>query len=291
MDAGEDAVIGRLVRWAGGQPAIRALILTSSRANPNASPDRLSDYDVIVVASDISRFSNDDSWLHAYGALLVRCRNSYPWCGVEVQTRLALYEDGTKIDYSLWPVELLDRIVGEPLLPDVLDVGYRVLVDKDNLTTDLKSPTYAAHVPRKPSEADYQSIVEEFWLETSYVAKNLWRGELLPAKFSFDAVIKLELLRRMLEWYVELDHEWSLSPGFMGRGLEAVLKPEVWAQLESTFVGAETEENWDALFRTADLFRTVARAVATQLGYRYPEELDRGMMTYLAGVKNMDRSV
>ncbi|HUS82753.1 MAG TPA: aminoglycoside 6-adenylyltransferase [Dehalococcoidia bacterium] len=291
MDVTEQEVLGRLVRWANGERSVRALILTSSRANPNASPDRLSDYDVIVAASDVGSLSSDDFWLHAYGAVLVRCRDSYRCCGVDVQTRLVLHQDGTKIDYSLWSTELLNGILHQPQLPDVLDVGYRVLVDKDNLTGDLKPPTYAAHVPRKPSEPDFQSLVEEFWLETSYVAKNLWRDELLPAKFSFDAVIKFNLLRVMLEWRVELDHDWSLSPGFMGRGLNVVLKPDVWEKLERTFVGPGTEENWEALFATADLFRATARAVATQLGYRYPEELDRSMTAYLAGIKSMDRSV
>ena len=290
MDSPEEEVLGRLVRWANGEPLVRALILTSSRANPNARPDALSDYDIIVVASDVGHFSSDDSWPRAYGALLVRCRNSYPCCGVQVPTCLVLYEDGTKIDYSLFSTQLLATAVREPRLPGVLDVGYRVLVDKDNLTVDLKRPTYSAYVPEKPNQAEFQSLVEGFWLESSYVSKNLWRGELLPAKYSLDAVMKLDMLRRMLEWRVELENGWALSAGFMGRRLEDVIAPDAWAQLETTFVGSGAEENWEALFRTVDLFRTTARVVAGQTGYSYPEELDRKMMAYLAGVKDMDRS-
>jgi aminoglycoside 6-adenylyltransferase len=289
MNTDENQVIERLVRWASEQPPVRALLLTSSRANPNAKLDRLSDYDVVVVASDFDHLSGDEAWLRAYGTPLVHCRDSYPCCGVQVQTRLVLYEDGTKIDYSLWPVELLKEVIEESRLPDGLDIGYRVLLDKDGLTADLKPPTFGAHIPRRPSEADYLSLVEEFWFETGYVAKNLWRDELFPAKYSFDAVIKFNLLRRMLEWYIELDHDWSAQPGFMGRGFKSLLKPDVWAEVESTFVGAGTQENWDALFRTAELFRTVAQAVATQLGYRYPEGLDRGVMTYLARIKDLER--
>src|SRR6266496_1621284 len=69
--------------------------------------------------------------------------------GMRRQHRLVLYEDGTKIDYTVWPVALLRRILNEPGLPDVLDVGYRILVDKDHLAHELKPPTYTAHIPAK----------------------------------------------------------------------------------------------------------------------------------------------
>jgi aminoglycoside 6-adenylyltransferase len=290
MNSGEEAVVDRLIRWADSEPLVRALLLTGSRAERNAQRDALSDYDVIVLASEIGPFTSDDSWLQAYGGVLVSTHNSYPCCGIDVQTRLTLYEDGTKIDYSLWSTMFLKEVSRQPQPPDVLDFGYRVLVDKDNLAADLKPPTHTAHIPRKPNEAEFRALVEEFWLETSYVAKNLSRGELLPAKYSFDAVIKFNLLRRMLEWRVELDHDWSLRLGFMGRGLKTMLRPEALAQLESTFVGAQTEGNWRALFETVDLFRTTARAVAEGLGYSYPEEADRGVMTYLNGIKDIERS-
>jgi hypothetical protein len=39
----EPAVLQRLIRWADGYPAIRAMLLYSSRANPSASLDRFSD--------------------------------------------------------------------------------------------------------------------------------------------------------------------------------------------------------------------------------------------------------
>ena len=49
-------------------------------------------------------------------------------------------EDGTKVDYIIWPVALLQRILGAPKLPDLLDHGYQVLVDKDQLASQLKLP-------------------------------------------------------------------------------------------------------------------------------------------------------
>lgn len=289
MERGEPEVVGRLIRWAREQPLVRALLLTSSRANPSAPVDRLSDYDVIAVVPDIQPFTSDEGWVRAYGTPLVRLPASAAAEGRESRHRLVLYEDGTKIDYTVWPVTLMERVRDAPRLPDVLDVGYRVLVDKDDLTAGLKPPTYTAHIPRKPTEGEFLALVEEFWWETTYVAKNLWRDELLPAKYSFEAVITFGLLRRMLEWSIEIDRAWSLKPGALGQGLKERLKPDIWAEVEATFAGADIEENWEALFRTTALFQRIASAVATDLGYDYPRDLDRRVTAYLLNLRNLER--
>jgi len=87
--------------------------------------------------------------------------------GMRRQHRLVLYEDGTKIDYTVWPVALLRRILNEPGLPDVLDVGYRILVDKDHLAHELKPPTYTAHIPAKPTENEGKKRYDPFFVSPS----------------------------------------------------------------------------------------------------------------------------
>ena len=49
----EQAIIHRLVQWGERQELVRAMLLTSSRTNPVAPVDALSDYDIIVVVTDI----------------------------------------------------------------------------------------------------------------------------------------------------------------------------------------------------------------------------------------------
>ena len=44
-----DDVVRQLIRWAEQQVAVRAMLLTSTRANSDASVDVLSDYDVVLV--------------------------------------------------------------------------------------------------------------------------------------------------------------------------------------------------------------------------------------------------
>ena len=101
--------------------------------------------------------------------------------------------------------------------------------------------------------------------------------------------MKHNFLRRMLEWRMELDHDWSAPTGALGKGLKKRLPPELWSQLESTYAGAGIEDNWEALFKTLVLFRQVAIQVADHLGYVYPHDLDHRVTTYVQRVKRLDQ--
>lgn len=98
-----------------------------------------------------------------------------------------------------------------------------------------------------------------------------------------------DLLRRMLQWQMEIDHNWDIKLGTYGKGLKKWVRPEVWVELESCFTGANIEENWVALFKTIDLFRNAAVEVDHQLWYSYLHELDRRAVQYLHSVENLDR--
>jgi aminoglycoside 6-adenylyltransferase len=281
-------MIGTLIEWADQRPAVRAMLLTSSRAIPNAPVDVLSDYDVVLIVRDVLPLYEDRTWLEAFGPVLVLYRDPLePYYGFLKSCYVTQYEDGLKIDFTLWPVEILRRIVAAPQLPDEFDAGYQVLLDKDHLTDGLKPPTYKAYIPKPPTEAEYRDAVELLFHEATYAAKYLWRDDLMAAKYMLDH-IKQEHLRPVLEWRVEIDQHWSLKPGLYGRGMKKQLSPDLWAELESTYVGSGREENWAALFGTIALFRQVAIEVGDRLGFAYPLDLDRRAVEYLRKVKNLN---
>jgi aminoglycoside 6-adenylyltransferase len=283
-------VIQKLIEWARERLPVRAVMLTSSRSAAGAKLDAFSDYDVILAVTDVLPFFNDRSWLSDFGPVLVLYRDQLKSVyGLEKFAFITQYEHGLKIDFNVWPTDLLRRVADAPELPDELDVGYRVLLDKDALTAGLKPPTFRAYIPKVPSESAYLTLVEELFLDTTYVAKHLWRDDLVAAKHILDHNIKLLYLHTMFVWSYEPDHNWSIKPGDYGRGLKKYISPELWARLEATYVGAGLEENWDALFRSIRLFRDVAVAVAKQLGYVYPDELDRRCVEYLDKVRRLDR--
>jgi aminoglycoside 6-adenylyltransferase len=287
--ATEDKVIQQVVHWSEREPLVCAVILTSSRAIPHAHTDAFSDYDVILVLREIKSFYEDRGWLETFGSVLALYRDPLILdCGFERSAYVTQYESGLKIDFSLWPVELLKRIVSEPALPPEFDAGYQVLLDKEHLADDLQPPTYSAYIPKPPTDDQYQTTMEEFFLDTTYVAKFLWRDDVIAAKHILDHSLKQEYLLRMLEWRIEIEHAWSVKPGPYGRGLKRWLPPDVWADLEGTYTGADLDSNWTALFRTIDLMRRVAIEVGKHLGYSYPDNLERRVRSYLLKVRESD---
>lgn len=285
----EADVLGKLAAWANAQPAIRAMIISSSRVRPGAPVDLLSDYDIILAVTDPERFGRDDAWVRDYGRPMVRWGDQSALYGLTTYFRGVVYADGTKVDWSIWPVALLGRIAAEPVLPDDLDVGYRVLLDKDGQTAGWKPPSYRAHIPAQPLLAEYLAVVEEFWWSATYVAKSLWRDDLVFARFCLDQDMRMGVMRKMLEWRIEIIQDWSLKPGVLGRGLKRLLPSDVWHELAATYVGADLEANWGALFGLAALFRRVATEAGEALGYAYPLEVDAEVSAYLNAVRDMAR--
>jgi hypothetical protein len=49
------------------EDAVRALVLTSSRARADETVDVLSDYDLVVGVHDPESLLVDESWVHGYG--------------------------------------------------------------------------------------------------------------------------------------------------------------------------------------------------------------------------------
>jgi aminoglycoside 6-adenylyltransferase len=286
----QDQVISRLIKWAMGRDPIRAMLLTSTRAIPNGAVDRFSDYDIILVVENIHPFYEDRNWLADFGEVLVVYWDPIhpdPDHGIEKVANVTQYADGLKIDFTLWPVDLMRNIVHAPGLQAELDAGYRILLDKDKLTAGLKLPTYTAYVPTRPTEEMYQTAVNDFFSDAPYVAKCILRNELFPIKWCLDYDMKHVYLRPMLEWYVGILNGWSVPVGSLGKGLKKQLPPELWSELEGCYAGADVSENWQGLFRTMSLFRQVAIQVAEGLGYEYPLDLDRRVTTYVQEMQGM----
>jgi aminoglycoside 6-adenylyltransferase len=285
----ETEVLASLVAWAEARPAIRAVILTSSRARPGGPVDALSDYDIILAVDDAQRFASDEAWLSDYGEPMARWGDEGEALGVPTSFRSAVYQNYVKIDYTIWPEALLERLAQGPALPEELDEGYRVLLDKDGATAGWQPPTYRAFIPARPTEAEYLALIEEFWWVATYVAKSLWRDEIVFARWVLTGDLRDGALRRMLEWRAEIDHGWSVRPGVHGRGLQTLLPADTWAELAASYLGPGREHDWAALWRTAALFRRVAGEVASALGFNYPRATDDRASAFLSEIQRMPR--
>ncbi|MGC4044654.1 MAG: aminoglycoside 6-adenylyltransferase [Armatimonas sp.] len=279
----EAEVLTKLIVWAEAKPEIRAMLLTSSRARPGGSVDVFSDYDIVLAVTNGFPTGWDSTWLYEYGEPMVRWGDEDEERGVPTVFRSVIYQDRVKIDYTLWPLELLQRITDSPALPEELDAGYRVLLDKDGATATWAESTAQAFLPSPPTQAEYTALVEEFWWVTTYIAKSLRRGEVVFARWVLTGDLRDGALRRMLEWHFEPAFQWTVRPGVHGRGLEELLPSDTWAELAATY---ETND-WFALWRTVELFRRVAKDVAQVQNLVYPQTVDDQVSTFLKDMEEL----
>ena len=284
-----DPVLDALVAWGEATAEVRAMILTSSRALPNGPVDEFSDYDVIVAVTDPDRFAHGDlAWqADAYGRPLVRWGDETVLLGMPTWFRGVVYEDQVKIDFTIWPEDLLEAVGAAERLPPGLDHGHRVLLDPDGRASGWPPPTFTAHLVGPPTEAEYRAEVEEFWWDMSYVPKALARGELLFVNsFVLEHDLKHLSLWRMLEWRIAIDRSWRFAPGPHGRRLEEHLDARTRQELAGTYAAMDADAVWDAVFRLATLYRRVASEVASALDYVYPQKIDDRMTAHLRATRD-----
>ena len=275
----EEEVLTQFDKWARANDLIRAAVLTSSRANPARETDFLSDYDIELYVAELEPFLKDDQWLKAFGPIMVRwpLRPSSTF-DEKWLTRLVLFKDGVRIDFQITNQRTID--------PDAYEDGYTILIDKDNLTSVLKEPTYSKYFIGKPSCEEYKTIVYEFWWDATYVPKYLWRDELPCAANKLGQAIRGEYLQTIIEWFIGLQQDWSVNTGICGRWFKRYLDDETWSEYTETYAGKDIEGNWQAFFNAVALFRKLAKNVGSSLGYEYPEQLDKEMMEYYSRIRN-----
>ncbi len=269
-----NGTLSRLRAWAEAEPAVRAAVLIGSRAEPSRELDALSDYDIALFLADGHGLAARDDWLAEFGEVLIWLPETVEHMGRTVPTRLVQYRDGTRIDFTLSRVEVLEAIHADGRLPPWLDSGFVVLVDKDGAARDLPVPRGIGYVPERPDEARYREVVREFWWEAICVARSLARGELLPARYSAECVLRFRCIVPMIEWHIQEAGDWQVPVRAVGRGLLDVLPGDDRHELERTFAGSSPSENWEALFAAMSFFRRISRSVARDLEFDYPEVMD-----------------
>jgi aminoglycoside 6-adenylyltransferase len=274
----EAEVLSQILAWAETDDAVRAAVLTSSRATTGRETDFLSDYDIELYVSDIEPFRKGDEWLEPFGSVMVRwplrpgSTFDEKWL-----TRLVLFSDGVRIDFQITSQRTI--------APNAYDNGYQVLIDKDGLTRGLQEPTFAEFLVEKPSAETYETLVHEFWWDATYVPKYLWRDELPFAAQMLNQSLRAESLRTMVEWFIGVQHDWSVNTGLGGRWFKRYLDERTWSEYTSTFAVGETEAHWEAFSNTVALFRRLATFVGERLGYAYPHRLDREVSEHFARIR------
>jgi aminoglycoside 6-adenylyltransferase len=191
---------------------------------------------------------------------------------------LMQFMDGNRIDLTLFPLAKLPKYETESLSV--------TLLDKDGILPPLPPPSEQDYLPKPPTAKAFADCCNEFWWVSTYVAKGLWRGEILYAKTLMEQALR-EQLMKMLTWYVGMPNSFTRSAGKMGKHFKAQLAPEVWAMVEQTYADAGYANTWDALLTLCALFRKVALPIAAHFGFDYPHGDDKRVSAHLRHVRTL----
>lgn len=274
-----------ILEWAENNRDVLVVLLTSSLVNPHAPVDEFSDLDIEIVFDNNAGYISDKSWVSTFGNPIAMIEEDESCFDHRHAMKMVLYEDGVKVDFKLYSKSrFLEDISGEDL-PEDWDIGYKVLIDKEGLTRAMQAPTYQVGIIKKPTESEFQRIINDFWWDTTYVAKCLKRDEIFYAKFMSETNIRTQYLVPLIEWYIAGNYNWSITTNKYGRLFKKYLSPEMWEKTLLTFSGKDLADNWNALFAMADLVTEMGMKTAGALGYKYPVKLDHDIRRYLNDLK------
>lgn len=277
-----DEKLEKIVSWAEENPDIRTVLLTSSLVNPYAPVDDLSDLDIELVFEDMHTYKMIKDWISLFGdPISIIEEDEHSFAGKHAM-KMVLYSDHVKVDFKLYQKSEFLKDIHADELPEDWDVGYRVLMDKDDLTEDIKPATYQSIMIKKPDEKEFQKLINDFWWDATYVAKCLKRDEIFYAKFMSENVIRTDYLVTLLEWYIAEQHNWeNCTTNKHGRLFKKHLPADLWKKVEATFSASTIEGNWDALFASTVLVHEIGLQLSKKLDFAYPIESENKVRTYL----------
>ena len=276
----EQQMLDLILETARGDERIRAVIMNGSRANPNAPRDPFQDFDIVFLVTNVDAFKYNFDWIKHFGEMMIlqmpEDMQDPPAENKGYFVYLMQFMDGNRIDLGISPIAQIDDVRGDSL-------GI-LLLDKDGLFEPFPPSSEKDYLPTPPTAKAFADCCNEFWWVCPYVAKGLWRQEILYAKHMHEVYVK-EQLMKMLRWHIGINTEFKINPGKMGKYFKKYLEPEVWELLQKTFADAGYDNTWDALTTTCDLFRRLAVPMAKQFEIEYPHGDDQRVSAYLEHIR------
>lgn len=127
----EQEMMELLLGYARSDERIRLVTMEGSRTNVNISPDQFQDYDISYFVTEMDSYKADDAWLDVFGIRLIMQKPEdmelFPPTLGNWFSYLMLFEDGTRIDLKLVPVDEVEDYFAKS------DGLVKVLLDKDSL--------------------------------------------------------------------------------------------------------------------------------------------------------------
>lgn len=209
----EQEMLTLILDTARSDERIRAVIMNGSRTNPNAAHDIFQDYDIVYIVSDMAPFVRNRAWSTVGEMMILQLPDD---------AGAAAHRRELRVSHAICR--------RQPHRPDHLPPGKArrngpdslsvLLLDKDGLHP-LTRRVSAAICRSRPAK-QFDDCCNEFWWVSTYVAKGLWREEIIYARYMMDHVVREELMK-MLAWYFGVKTEFAQSPGKLGKNFPGIL--------------------------------------------------------------------
>ncbi|ADK81208.1 aminoglycoside 6-adenylyltransferase [Sediminispirochaeta smaragdinae] len=278
----EKEILDLIYNFVEADNRIRVVIMNGSRVNPNIQKDIFQDYDIVCYVTDVEPYKIEKDVVPYFGeTIIVEQPNFGPWPPYDADGSYHNYNmqflDGNRIDLSFFNIEKLDE-----KCTDSLSI---VLIDKDNLCTDLPPVSEKSYFIRKPSKDQFAGCCDAFLFAIgSHIPKTIWRKELPLVKFYIEGWLR-EPVQLMLSWEIGLKTGFDKSIGAKGKYLQKFLEPEKWGQYLRTYVDSNFYRIWDSLYVFYDIFIQSAIFVAKECNYRFPEDNAAKVLSFLNHVR------
>lgn len=280
----EQEMYDLVLRTAQEDERIRAVYMNGSRTNGNAPKDIFQDYDIVYAVTETRPFYEDKSWIDRFGErLYMQCPDELDKAmGLETDFEkcygwLIQFADGNRLDLHVEPLDQLD------ILDDKL---CRILLDKDGILPDIPEATDAGFHVKKPSEAEYLAVCNEFWWCLNNVAKGLWRNELLYVHDMVNGIVRPQLVK-ILSWKIGYETDFSVSVGKSAKYMYRWLEPAVWERFLQTYGGTTAGQVWDSVMILCGLMDEIAPEVGEKLGFQYDHTEAKNSRYYLERVRDL----
>lgn len=245
------AVLERVMAWAGSDHNIRAIVLTGSIARDPVAVDEEADLDIELFVTDPALLLEERGWYQRFGEVLVVEALENPGGH---PTRLIYYAGG-KIDFTIAPVTVLRGSVA-------YDRPFRVLLDKDGAASAFQRVSRSQG--QRPTAAGFLQCVHWFYAAAIMWAKYLARDDPWAAKQrDWDSK---GLLLKMLEWDHKARKGWEYDTWYLGTHLREWMDADLLDSVAACWSGFARRESLRALRASLSLFDMLSTRTAIALG-------------------------
>jgi len=283
----EQEMYDLIIRIANADERIRAVYMNGSRTNTNIIKDKYQVYDIVFVVTETGSFLTDKNWISKFGEIAIVQEPEWNdiqtglYSGQHDSSRhyawLMLFKDGNRIDLGIEIKEEAEK----NFVDDKLTV---LLLDKDGFLPKIPSPTDEDYHVKKPKNDEYTAICNDFWWSLNNVAKGIARDELPYAMEMYNLIVRT-LMNKMVDWYIGVKTDFSVSTGKMGKFYKKYLPPELYDLYAKTYSDSDYNNMWTAVFTACEMFRITALEVGYHFDFIYNEHWDKSITDYLYKVR------